>query len=235
MSEGSLCLIRQVQNQGHWRNLTAQLPKHELSLGHYLICFRALSCLPNTWMLKSYLWWVARTHFRGWNNVSSLDRCFQIVRERQKWQIFYEKKTGKNAKNYEIFFNNFYSYRQTILNCKLKQYFGAIPRKLSLSLSLNTPHLIKPEDSLPRLQEPAIWPLVFNTKSRNLTILAEKQKKILESKLLLNSRRRNTYLLHIPSFNSTYLPVYLSCKFPLNFHHKKCGKISLGAILLRPR
>jgi hypothetical protein len=43
------------------------------------------------------------------------------------------------------------------------------------------------------------------------------------------------YLLHIPSFNSTYLPMYLSCKFPLIFHHEKCGKISLGLILLRPR
>jgi hypothetical protein len=43
------------------------------------------------------------------------------------------------------------------------------------------------------------------------------------------------YSLHIPSFNSTYLPMYLSCKFPLIFHHKKCGKISLGLILLCPR
>ena len=55
ISEGSLCLIRQVQNQGHWRNLIAQLPKRELSLGHSLSCFRALYCLPNIWMVKSCL------------------------------------------------------------------------------------------------------------------------------------------------------------------------------------
>lgn len=42
-------------------------------------------------------------------------------------------------------------------------------------------------------------------------------------------------LLHIPSLNSTYLPMHLSCKFPLIFHHKKCSKISLGLILLCPR
>lgn len=33
---------------------------------------------------------VARTQNGGWDNVSCLDRCIQIVvRERQKWQIFY--------------------------------------------------------------------------------------------------------------------------------------------------
>ena len=63
--------------------------------------------------------------------------------------------------------------KRTIFKCKLKQYFGVIPRKLSLSLSSNTPHLIKPEDSLPSLQETTISPLVFNTKYKNLTILAE--------------------------------------------------------------
>jgi len=56
-------------------------------------------------------------------------------------------------------------------------------------------------------------------KYKNLTILAERQKTLLEFKLLLNSRERNVYLLHIPSFNSTYLPMYLSCKFTLIFHH----------------
>lgn len=172
-SEGSLFLTRQVQNQGHWRNLIAQLLKRKLSLGHSLNCFRPPYFLRIIWMVKSCLWWVARAHFRGWDNVSCLDRCFQIVRERQSGRYFTEKKTGQNAKNYEIVFNNFYSYRKIILKCKLKQYFGSIPRNLSLSLSLNTPNLIKPEDSLPRLQEPAIWPIVFNTKYKNLTILVK--------------------------------------------------------------
>jgi hypothetical protein len=43
------------------------------------------------------------------------------------------------------------------------------------------------------------------------------------------------YLLHISNFSSTCLPMCLSCKFPLIFHHKKCDKISLGLILLCPR
>jgi hypothetical protein len=52
-SEGPLCFIRLVQNQGRWRNLTAQLAKRELNLGHALSCSQASYYLPNIGMVKS--------------------------------------------------------------------------------------------------------------------------------------------------------------------------------------